>query len=80
MLTFCALSCGLLEDRAMAQVVSRRHPSAEARVLASLCDILVDKVALGQAFPLLLRFSAVVIVPPWPSILIYHLGDEHWVH
>jgi hypothetical protein len=29
----------------------------------------VDKVALGQVFP-------VNIIPPWLSILVYRLGDE----
>jgi len=36
----------------------------------------VDKVALGQVFLRVLRFSPVSIIPPWFSILIYHLGDE----
>jgi len=34
----------------------------------------VDKVALGQVFLQVLRFSPVSIIPPWLSILIYHLG------
>jgi hypothetical protein len=55
MLTFCALSCGLLEDRAVAQVVSRRPPTAEARVLASLCEILV-LFSYFFGFPLSLSF------------------------
>jgi hypothetical protein len=36
----------------------------------------VDKVALGQVFLRVLRFSPVIIIPPWLSILIYHLRDE----
>jgi hypothetical protein len=37
---------------------------------------MVDKVALGQVFLWVLRFSPVDIIPPSFSILIYHLGDE----
>jgi hypothetical protein len=33
-------------------------------------------VALGQVFLQVLQFYAISIVPPWLSILIYHLGDE----
>jgi hypothetical protein len=33
----------------------------------------VDKVALGQVFLRVLRLSRVNIIPPWLSILIYHL-------
>jgi hypothetical protein len=36
----------------------------------------VDKVELGQVFLLVLRISHVNIIPPWLSILIYHLRDE----
>jgi hypothetical protein len=37
----------------------------------------VDRVALGQVFfPRGLRFL-VSITPPSPSVLVYHLGDEH---
>jgi hypothetical protein len=31
----------------------------------------VDKVALGQAFLRVLRFSPLSVVPPWLSVLIY---------
>jgi hypothetical protein len=40
---------------------------------------LVDKVALGQVFLLVLRVSPVSIIPPSFSILIYHPGDEQCV-
>jgi hypothetical protein len=38
----------------------------------------MDKVALGQAFLLVLRLSPVSTIPPLLSILIglYHLGNE----
>jgi hypothetical protein len=39
----------------------------------------VDKVALGQVFLRVLRFSPVSIIPPAFSILIYHPGDEQYV-
>jgi hypothetical protein len=31
-------------------------------------------VALGQVFLRVLKFSPVIIIPLWLSILIYHLG------
>jgi hypothetical protein len=36
----------------------------------------VDILALGQVFLRVLWFSLVIIIPPWLSILKYHLGDE----
>jgi hypothetical protein len=36
----------------------------------------VDKVALGQVVLGVARGYPVSIIPPWLSILIYHLGDE----
>jgi hypothetical protein len=33
-------------------------------------------VALGQVFLRVLRFYPVSIIPPWLSMLIYHLEDE----
>jgi hypothetical protein len=44
------------DGRAMAQAVSRRPLTAEGFV--------VDKVALGQLFPRVLRFSPVSFIPP----------------
>jgi hypothetical protein len=38
--------------------------------------IVVDKVALGEAFVLVLWVFSVYIIPPWLFILIYHLEDE----
>jgi hypothetical protein len=57
----------------MAQVVSRRPLTAEARVraLGSIhVGFVVDKVALGQVFLRVLRFSPVDIIPPSLSRLI----------
>jgi hypothetical protein len=34
----------------------------------------VDKVAQGQVFLLVLRFYPVSIIPPWLSIPVYNLG------
>ena len=50
----------------MAQAVSRQPVTAEARVRyrASRCGFVADKVALGQVFPRIFRFSAVSIIPP----------------
>jgi hypothetical protein len=39
----------------------------------------VEKVALGQTFLRVLRFSPGNIIPPSFSILIYHLRDEQYV-
>jgi hypothetical protein len=36
----------------------------------------VDKVARGQVSLPVLRFFPVRIIPPWLSILVYHLEDE----
>ena len=47
--------------RAMAQAVSRRPLTAEVRVLVGF---VVDKVALGQVFPRVLRFYPVNFIPP----------------
>jgi hypothetical protein len=63
----------------MAQAVSRRPLTAEARVRALSVHVghVVDKVALGQDlfFPVL-RLSPVHIDPPWLFILIYNMWDE----
>jgi hypothetical protein len=60
------------EGRAMAQVVSRRPLTAEARVCPGSIHVgfVVDKVALGQVFLQVLRFSPVNIIPPSFSKLI----------
>jgi hypothetical protein len=54
------------KDRAMAQAVSRRPPTAEARVRSRSVHVVfvVDKVALGQIFPRVLWFSPVSFIPP----------------
>jgi hypothetical protein len=51
--------------REIAQVVSRRPLTAKTRV-----GFVADKVALGQVFLLVLRFSPVIIFPPSLSKLI----------
>jgi hypothetical protein len=52
--------------RAMVQVVSRRPLTAEAQVRAWSIHVgfVVDKMALGQVFLRVLRFSPVNIIPP----------------
>jgi hypothetical protein len=56
----------------MAQVVSRRPLTAEARVRAGSIHVwfVVDNVALGQVFLGVLRFSPVNIIPSSFSKLI----------
>jgi hypothetical protein len=51
----------------MAQAVSRRPPTAEARVRSVHVGFVVDKVALGQVFLRVLRFSPVNFIPPVPQ-------------
>jgi hypothetical protein len=65
---------------AMAQAVSRRPLTAESGFVSGSIHVrfVVDKVALGQVFLCVLRFSSVDI-PPLFSILISHLGDEQYV-
>jgi hypothetical protein len=48
----------------MAQAVSRRPPTAEARVRSVHVGFVVDKVAVGQVFPRVFRFSPVNFIPP----------------
>jgi hypothetical protein len=58
----------------MNRAASRRPLTSEVRVCARAVFV-VEKVALGHVF-LRLQFSPVSIIPPWLSVLIYHLGDE----
>jgi hypothetical protein len=53
----------------MAQVVNRRSLTTEDQVRARV-GFVVDKVALGQVFLRVLRFSPVNIIPPSLSKLI----------
>jgi hypothetical protein len=50
----------------LGSAVSRRRLTAEAQVrsLSVHVGFVVDKVALGQGFPLVLRFSPVSFIPP----------------
>jgi hypothetical protein len=54
----------------MTQAVSLRHLTAAAYVRAQVNRVVfvVDKVALGQAFLRVLRFSPVGIIPPWAPL------------
>jgi hypothetical protein len=54
----------------MAQTVSRRPLTAAAWVRAQVNPVgfVVDKVALGQVYPRVLRFSPVSIIPPWAPL------------
>jgi hypothetical protein len=62
----------------MAQAVSRRLLTLEAGFAPGSVHVgfMVDKVALGHVFLLVLRFSPVNIIPPWLSILIYYLAKN----
>jgi hypothetical protein len=57
--------------------VRRRTLATEAwvRTRVSPCGIFVDNVVLGQVFSGS-SVSPVSIIPPWFSMLIYHLGDQ----
>jgi hypothetical protein len=56
--------------RAVAQAVSRRHLTAAARVHAQVNPMgyVVGKVAVGQVFLRVLRFSPFNIIPPWAPL------------
>jgi hypothetical protein len=62
----------------MAQAVSRRLLTAEARVRARVgpSGICGGLTGTGTVFLRVLRISPVSITPPWLSIRIYHLGDK----
>jgi hypothetical protein len=55
------------KGNAMAQVVSHRPLTAATWVHTEVNPVgfVVDKVALGQVFLRVLRFSPVNIIPPW---------------
>jgi hypothetical protein len=58
----------------MAQAIIRRPLSVEALHYAQV-EFVVDKTALRQGFLRGLWFYPVNIIPPWYSVLIYHVGD-----
>jgi hypothetical protein len=60
----------------MAQAVSRRPATAEARARYRLSPLgfVVDKVVLGQVFPRVLQFSPVIFFPP---VLHYLKKDKN---
>jgi hypothetical protein len=62
----CDSVCLCSVGRAMAQAVNRRPLSTEARVESHSVHVgfVVNKVALGQVFPPVLRFSPVNFIPP----------------
>jgi hypothetical protein len=51
---------------------SRRRPGFASRAVP--VEFVVEKVALGQVFLRVLRFSSVNIIPPLLYALIYHVG------
>jgi hypothetical protein len=74
------------DSRSLGQDLNPGPPKYEAGVLTTRSRLslagsvyvgfVVDKVALGQVFLRVLRFSPVNIIPPRLSLLTYHLGDE----
>jgi hypothetical protein len=60
----------------MAQVVSRRPVIGKAGFVPWSVHVgfVVDKVAQGQFYLRVLRFSPVNIIPPLLSVLVYRLG------
>jgi hypothetical protein len=65
----------------MAQVVSRRPLTAEARVRdqVSPCGICGGQISTGTGFSPSSSVSPVSVIKLWLSIFIYHTGDEQYV-
>jgi hypothetical protein len=63
---------------AMAKAVHHQPLTAEAGITPGVMHMgfAVDKVALEEVSHHVLWVSRVNIIPPWPSIPIYHLRDE----
>ena len=63
----------------MAHVVSRRSLTAKARIRSRgvHVEFVVDKVALGQVSPRVLRFSPVSFIPP---VLHYTKNEKKTNH
>jgi hypothetical protein len=59
---------------AMAQTITRQPVTAEARVFSRASPCLMGNVTLEQVITRILRVVPLKIIPPWLSILIYHLG------
>jgi hypothetical protein len=62
--------------RAVAEALSRRPLTAEARVFArvSPCTTFSGYSGTGTSFSLSSSFFLVSVIPPWLSVLIYHLA------
>jgi hypothetical protein len=62
----------------MAQAVSHRPLTAEARILVQIgpCGICGRESGTETGLSPISSFSPVSMIPPELSILIYHLGDE----
>jgi hypothetical protein len=69
---------GLLVGRAMAQAVRHRPLTAEDRIRARInpCGFYGGQSGSGTGFSPISSVSSVNIIPPWFSMLIYHLGGE----
>jgi hypothetical protein len=60
--------------RRLVTVLSPRRPEFAPGSIN--VGFVVDKVALGQVFLRVLPFFLGNLIPPWLSILSYHLEDE----
>jgi hypothetical protein len=71
-----SLSCTV--GRTMAQAVSYRPLTTEARVRyrVSPCGICGAQSGTGIGFSPSSSVSPVNVIPPWLSLLMYHVGDE----
>jgi hypothetical protein len=58
------------------EVAGLSHRKPEFASVSIHVEFAVDKVTLGQEFLPVLQFFHINIIPPWFSVLIYHLGDE----
>jgi hypothetical protein len=66
----------------MAQTVSQQPLTAAAWVCTEVNPVgfVVNKVALGQVFLQVLRFSLVNIIPPWSSLFKKLKKNSSFVH
>jgi hypothetical protein len=59
----------------MAQAVSHRPPEDRVRSRVSRCAI-CGQIGTGTGFSPSSSVFPVIVIPPWPFMLMYYVGDE----